>query len=143
VSEDEAAEPQPLKGIAEADAHLGREVPLPQVALPLARWVDVYACGPRAVEVAWNLDDTRPGCPGRVSLYAGADTPPLRAIAGATEPETVADGVVHRQAPLAEAQPSLRPVHELSWQRDGLHLRLTAQGPWSLAVLVAMAQSVS
>ena len=49
----------------------------------------------------------------------------------------------HRQAPLAEAQPSLRPVHELHWRRDGLHLRLTAQGPWALSVLVAIAQSIA
>jgi hypothetical protein len=139
----EEPQPQPLDGIAQADAHLGREVPLPRVALPLPRWVDVYACGPRAVEVAWNLDDTRPNRPARVSLYAGEDRPPAREILDAAEPETVADGVVHREAPLAEAQPSLRPVHELSWQRDGLHLRLTAQGPWSLSVLLAIAQSVA
>ncbi|MCW2984294.1 MAG: hypothetical protein JWR63_1864, partial [Conexibacter sp.] len=80
--------------------------------------------------------------PGRVALYAGAQPPPARELPEATEPEPVADGVVHREAPLAEAQPSLKPVHELSWQRDGLHLRLTAQGPWNLAVLLAIAQSV-
>jgi hypothetical protein len=50
---------------------------------------------------------------------------------------------VHREAPLTEAQPSLRPVHELSWQRDGLHLRLTAQGPWAVSVLVSIVQSVA
>jgi hypothetical protein len=139
-----AAEPQPLEGIAEADAHLGREVPLPRVALPLARWVDVYACGPRAVEVAWNLDDTRPAHPGRVSLYAGETAPPSRSLGeGASEVSVVADGVTHRGAPLEQAQPSLRPVHELRWQRDGLHLRLTAQGPWALSVLLAIAQSVA
>jgi hypothetical protein len=136
-------EPQPLDGIAEADAHLGRQVPLPHVALPLTRWVDVYACGPHAVEVAWNLDDTRPDRPGRVSLYAGAAAPPARELAAASELEPVADGVTHREAPLMEAQPSLRPVHELSWQRDGLYLRLTAQGPWAVSALVAIAQSVA
>jgi hypothetical protein len=136
-------DPQPLEGIAEADAHLGRAVPLPQVALPLTRWVDVYACGPQAVEVAWNLDDTRARQPGRMSLYAGAEPPPARALSDVTEPEPVAAGVTHREAPLTEAQPSLRPVHELSWQRDGLHLRLTAQGPWALSALVAIAQSVA
>ncbi|HEY6761519.1 MAG TPA: hypothetical protein VI318_18610 [Baekduia sp.] len=137
-----ADEPQPLEGIAEADAHLGREVPLPQAALPLTRWVEVYACGPSAVEVAWNLDDTRPGRPGRVSLYAGAHEPPARRLAGVTEPAPVAEGVTHRQAPLEEAQPSLRPVHELSWSRDGLHLRLTGQGPWTIGALLAIAHSV-
>jgi hypothetical protein len=138
------AEPQPLEGIAEADAHLGREVPLPRVPLPLARWVDVYACGPGAVEVAWNLDDTRAAQPGRVSLYAGAAAPPERSLGEGASPESVvAEGVTHREAPLAEAQPSLRPVHELRWRRDGLHLRLTAQGPWTLAALLAIAQSVA
>jgi hypothetical protein len=33
-------------------------------------------------------------------------------------------------------------VHELCWQHDGLHLRLTAQGPWAVGALVAIAQSV-
>ncbi len=37
---------EPLEGIAQADAHLGRPVPLPAVALPLARWVEVVALGP-------------------------------------------------------------------------------------------------
>ncbi|MCW2995929.1 MAG: hypothetical protein JWQ18_3424, partial [Conexibacter sp.] len=60
----------------------------------------------------------------------------------ATAPADVADGVTHREAPLAEAQPSLKPVHELSWQRDGLHLRLTAQGPWALGALLSIVQSV-
>jgi hypothetical protein len=138
-------EPEPLEGIADADAHLGRPVPLPRVPLPLTRWVDVHAVGERAVEVAWNLDDSRPGEPGRVALYVGAAPPPARALPDATEPETVGDdGVafVHRQAPLREAQDSLRPVHELTWERDGLHLRLTAQGPWAVPALVAIAQSV-
>jgi hypothetical protein len=40
---------EPLEGIAEADAHLGRPVPLPRVELPLARWVEVSAVGPAAV----------------------------------------------------------------------------------------------
>jgi hypothetical protein len=134
---------EPLEGIAEADAHLGRRVPLPRAALPLTRWVDVCAVGPQAVEVSWNLDDTRADMPGRVALYAGAGPPPERELAGATLPASVADGVLHREAPLGEAQPSLRPVHELRWQVDGLHLRLTAQGPWALAALVDIARSVS
>jgi hypothetical protein len=132
-----------LEGIAEADAHLGRRVPLPRVALPLARWVDVVAVGPQAVEVSWNLDDTRPGQPGRVALYAGTAPPLQRELAGATVPATVAEGITHRTAPLEDAQPSLRPVHELCWEGDGLHLRLTAQGPWVVTVLVAIAQSVA
>ena len=106
---------EPLEGIAEADAHLGRPVPLPRVELPLARWVDVTAVGPEAVEVAWNLDDSRADQPGRVCLYAGAQPPPDRELAGATPPTPVAEGVVHREAPLPEAQPSLRPLHELCW----------------------------
>jgi hypothetical protein len=134
---------EPLEGIAEADAHLGRRVPLPRVALPLPRWVDVHALGERAVEVAWNLDDSRAGDPGRMALYAGAQPPPTRELPDATPLSDVADGVSHREAPLAEAQDSLKPVHELTWQRDGLHLRLTAQGPWALSMLLTIAQSVS
>jgi hypothetical protein len=134
---------EPLEGIAEADAHLGRPVPLPHVELPLTRWVDVCAVGPQAVEVSWNLDDTRTRQPGRVALYAGASPPPERELDGATAPAPVADGVVHREAPLADAQPSLRPVHELRWRLDGLHLRLTAQGPWTVAALVEIARSVA
>jgi hypothetical protein len=134
---------EPLEGIADADAHLGRRVPLPHVELPLARWVDVVAVGPRAVEVSWNLDDTRAHVPGRVALYAGAAPPPDRELDGASSPAAVAEGLVHRQAPLEHAQPSLRPVHELRWQLDGLHLRLTGQGPWALAALVEIARSVS
>lgn len=134
---------EPLEGIAEADAHLGRRVPLPRVALPLARWVDVHAVGEGAVEVAWNLDDSRPGDPGRVALYAGAAPPAPHDLVGATESAPVADGVTHREAPLSEAQDSLRPVQELTWTRDGLHLRLTAQGPWTLSALLSIAQSVA
>lgn len=132
-----------LQGIAEADAHLGRPMPLPQIVLPLPRWVEVCAVGPHAVEVSWNLDDSRADQPGRVALYAGADPPPAHELIDATAPAAVADGVLHREAPLIEAQPSLRPVHELSWQRDGLHLRLTAQGPWAVSALVSIAQSVA
>jgi hypothetical protein len=132
-----------LEGIAEADAHLGRQVPLPRAPLPLPRWVDVHAVGPGAVEIAWNLDDTRAGAPGRVSLYAGAVEPPPRDLDGATAPADIGPGLTHREAPLDAAQPSLRPVHELRWRRDGLYLRLTAQGPWTLDALVALADSVA
>ncbi|MET0601943.1 MAG: hypothetical protein ABW167_08150 [Baekduia sp.] len=132
-----------LEGIADADAHLGRPMPLPRVVLPLPRWVEVCAVGSDAIEISWNLDDSRAGQPGRIALYAGADPPPAHELIGATAPATVADGVLHREAPLTEAQPSLRPVHELCWQRDGLHLRLTAQGPWAVSALVSIVQSVS
>ena len=47
-----------------------------------------------------------------------------------------------RTAALPEAQASLRPVTELRWQRDGLHLRLTAQGPWKTDALLDLARSV-
>jgi hypothetical protein len=130
----------PLDGIAEADAILGRAFPLPASALPLARWVDVTRVGPRAAEVAWNLDDTRPGSPGRVVLYAGVDPPPARELPGAAQER--AGEIAVRTAPLPEAQASLRPVTELRWERDGLHLRLTAQGPWEPDVLLALARSV-
>jgi hypothetical protein len=132
-----------LEGIADADAHLGRPMPLPQMVLPLPRWVDVCAVGPHAVEISWNLDDSRAEQPGRVALYAGADPPPTHELTDATAPATVADGILYREAPLTAAQPSLRPVHELSWQRDGLNLRLTAQGPWTVSALVSIVQSVA
>jgi len=108
--------------------------------IPLARWVDVSRVGPRGAEVAWNLDDTRPGSPGRLALYAGLEPPPPRELPGA-EGESRA-GVAVRRAPLPEAQESLRPVTELTWADGGLHLRLTAQGPWDLEALLALAASV-
>ena len=121
---------------------LGRPFPLPSAPLPLARWVDVVQVAERGVEVAWNLDDTRAGAPGRLALYAGAGparpstTCPRAGDAGARTGSPCA-----RRA-LPEAQPSLRPVTELRWERDGLHLRLTAQGPWELDALLALARSV-
>ena len=132
---------EPLEGIAQADALLGRPFPLPAVALPLCRWVDVTGVGEHGAEVAWNLDDTRPGSPGRVALYAGLEPPPAHALADARD-GGVHDGVAVRSAPLPEAQESLRPVTELTWEAHGLHLRLTAQGPWPLEALLAMAASV-
>ena len=131
---------EPLDGIAGADAILGRPFPLPAAPMPLARWVDVARVGPRAAEVAWNLDDTRPGSPGRVVLYAGAEPPAGRDLPRATESR--AGEIVVRTAPLPEAQDSLRPVTELCWEHDGLHLRLTAQGPWELEALLALARSI-
>lgn len=131
-------EREPLEGIAAADEHLGRRVPLPTVSLPLGRWVEVVTCGADAVEVEWNLDASRPGASGRLTLYAGRVAPPERGL-----PEPVIDGrYAHRSAPLEEAQPELRPVQELAWEAGGLHLRLTGQGPWELAALVAIADSI-
>ena len=132
-------ERDPLEGIAAADAHLGRPVPLPRVGLPLTRWVEIFTVGPQGVQVEWNLDATRPGTPGRVTLYAGVQAPPERGL-----PAPVPHGrYAHRAAPLEEAQAELRPVHELAWEQDGLHLRLTGQGPWALDELVALAESIA
>jgi hypothetical protein len=131
---------QPLEGIAAADARLGRRFPLPATPLPLARWVEVTEVGGGA-EVAWNLDDSRPGAPGRIALYAGRDPPPPRELPDGS-PVEVRAGIAWRSAPLPEAQASLRPVRELSWTADGLHLRITAQGPWDDAALAAIAVSI-
>jgi hypothetical protein len=132
---------EPLEGIAAADALLGRPFPLPTLALPLARWVDVVRIAERGVEVAWSLDDSRSGAPGRVALYAGLDPPPEHQLPDADGPRDI-DGIAMRTAPLPEAEPSLRPVVELCWQRDGLHLRLTGQGAWTSEALLAIARSV-
>ena len=132
-------EREPLEGIGAGDTHLGRPVPLPTLPLPLARWVDVVTCGPDAVQVEWNLDATRPGAPGRIALYVGHAPPGER---GLPAPRAVGR-YASRCAPLEEAEPALRPVHELAWEQDGLHLRLTGQGPWHLDELVALADSVA
>jgi len=135
----------PLEGIAAADAHLGRPVPLPAVALPLARWTEVRAVAPEGVEIEWNLDDSRAGAPGRLALYVGLEPPPPRTWPSADPGREVRieDAVGHwREAELVEAQPSLRPAVELTWQAHGLHLRLTAQGPWPPVRLVEIAASV-
>jgi hypothetical protein len=131
---------QPLEGIAAADARLGRPFPLPQTPLPLARWIEVTEVGTGA-EVAWNLDDSRAGAPGRLAIYAGPAPPPPRELLDATPPES-RGGIVWRSAPLPEAQPSLRPVRELSWSGGGLYLRITAQGPWDDAAVAAIAASI-
>lgn len=134
-------EPQTtLEGIAEADGLLGRPFPLPDTPLPLARWVEIFVEGTGA-EVAWNLDDSRPGAPGRLALYAGREPPPWRDLPGAGAVE-LRHGLAWRRAPLEEAQASLRPVHELAWTEDGIYLRLTAQGPWTEEALVAIAASI-
>lgn len=136
---------EPLEGIADADALLGRPFPLPSAALPLTRWVDVAPLGEGA-EVVWSLDDSRPGAPGRLALYAGRAAAPRRAaLDGAAERDVDLGGcvVLLRELPLSEAQPSLRPVRELSWEDGGLALRLTGQGNWQLAELLAIAASVT
>jgi hypothetical protein len=129
---------EPLEGIAAADERLGRRMPLPALPLPLARWVEVVATGGDGIEVEWNLDDTRGG-PGRLALWVGSQEPPGRGLPDAT-PHGAYE---HRFAPLEEAEPSLRPVHELAWRAGDLHLRLTAQGPWQLDDLVRIAESVA
>ena len=132
-------EREPLEGIGAADTHLGRPVPLPTLSLPLVRWVDVVTCGPDAVQVEWNLDATRAGSPGRLALYAGRAPPGERGLPA----PTAVGRYAYRRASLEEAQPELRPVQELAWERDGLHLRLTGQGPWHLDELVALADSIA
>ncbi len=131
-------ERESLDGIAAADAHLGRTVPLPTLPIPLARWVEVVTAGPGAVQVEWNLDATREGTPGRLTLYVGADAPPDR---GLPAPEQLGR-YEHRSAPLQDAERELRPVEELSWAHDELHFRLTGQGPWELIELMALAESI-
>jgi hypothetical protein len=127
-----------LDGIAAADVLLGRLFPLPSRSLPLVRWTEVQREGD-GVQVDWNLDDTRPGTPGRGCLYAGPRPGPDH-LPGV--PWIEEDGFAVRRAPLEEAQPSLRPVMELAWTLSGLHLRLTGQGPWPEGELRAIARSV-
>jgi hypothetical protein len=132
---------EPLDGIAAADALLGRPFPLPSVPVPLCRWVDVIQVADHAAEVAWNLDDTRANSPARLALYAGLQPAPDRELPDAT-PTEHHNAITIRTAPLPEAEPSLRPVTELTWQHEDLHLRLTAQGPWALDALLALAESI-
>lgn len=136
---------EPLTGIAAADALLGRRFPLPAAALPLARWVEVRELPGTGCEVEWNLDDTREGSPGRLALYAGHEPPPAQLPADdveATRIELAGRHVTVRRAPLEEAAASLRPAWELRWRTTTLHLRLTAQGPWALPDVLAIAASV-
>jgi hypothetical protein len=129
---------EPLEGIAAADALLGRLFPLPAVPVPLTRWTEVQALRD-AVEVEWNLDDSRAGAPGRLALLVSTH------VVHSQLPESPASAhgpFAVRSAPLAEAQESLRPVTELLWQAGGLHLRLTAQGPWEREALLVLAASV-
>ena len=140
---------EPLGGIAEADAQLGRRFPLPSAALPLARWVEVRRLTQDdvdvGVEVEWNLDDTREGSPGRLAFFAGHEPPPVQLPQDeveATRIELAGRHVTVRRAPLEHAAPSLRPAWELRWRTTTLHLRLTAQGPWALPDVLAIAASV-
>ena len=134
---------EPWSGSAAAAAHLGRPVPLPTATLPLARWVEVHAAGERAVEIEWNLDDTRAGSVGRLALYAGEGPPEERPWDVAPEQvEVGGEQAEHRVVALEEAEPPLKPAHELRWRLNGLHLRLTAQGPWRLEDLVEIGASV-
>jgi hypothetical protein len=130
-------------GIADADRHLGRAVPLPAAVLPLTRWVEVRPAGDEGVEVEWNLDDSRPGACGRLALYAGRRPPAERAWDVAARAVDVGGAAgEHRCLALEEADAPLRPAHELRWQAGGLHLRLTAQGPWAVDELLAIGASV-
>lgn len=127
-----------LEGIAAADAILGRPFPLPAVALPLVRWSEVHRLG-EGVELELNLDDTRGG-PGRLAIYAGVAPAPDQGLP-AGEPIEEA-GFTLATAALDAAQPSLRPAHELRWEAGGLHLRITAQGPWEVGAIVELARSM-
>jgi len=129
---------EPLEGIAAADARLGRPFPLPALPVPLTRWTEVRALVD-AVEVAWNLDDSRDGAPGRLALLVSAATVATQLPESAV---SVKGSVTIRSTPLDGAQKSLRPVSELLWEADGLHLRLTAQGPWERETLLMLAASV-
>lgn len=129
---------EPLEGIAGADALLGRSFPLPAAPLPLVRWTEVHTVGD-AVEVEWNLDDSRDGAPGRLALLV---SPEAVATQLPESPVSTLGPVALRMSPLHEAQESLRPVFELLWEADGLHLRLTAQGPWERETLLMLAASV-
>ena len=91
---------EPLEGIADADAVLGRPFPLPSARLPLARWVDVVQVAEHGAEVAWNLDDTRAGAPERLALYAGAAPAPEHDLPDAHE----AEGADARSAAVAAAR---------------------------------------
>lgn len=130
-----------LGDIGAADALLGRPFPLPAVPLPLARWVEVRSTGAGA-EVEWNLDDSRPGAPARLALYAGTGAAADQ-LGPDAERTTTPERWTIARSPLPAAQPSLRPVLQIGWEAGGLHLRLTAQGPWELADVLRIARSVA
>ena len=133
-------------GLAAADAHLGRPLPLPATALPLTRWTALRAAGPAGVEIEWNLDDTRAGAPGPAALYVGLEPAPEREWpspdpGSATWPSAPCAGAGARPS---SSRPNRRCVSavELSWEAHGLSLRLTAQGPWPAVRLLEIAASV-
>lgn len=127
-----------LESLAAADALLGQPFPLPTAPLPLTRWTEVHAIGD-AVEVEWNLDDSREGAPGRLALLVSATSVATQLPESAV---STRGPVAMRTAPLDEAQPSLRPVTELLWRAGEYHLRLTGQGPWKPEALLLLASSV-
>src|SRR3954453_5418480 len=88
---------QPLEGIAAADALLGRPFPLPQTALPLARWVEVTEVGAGA-GVAGPRPAPPRAPPGGGPLPAAREPPPPRELpdSGAVEERA---GVAWRRAP--------------------------------------------
>jgi hypothetical protein len=135
------SEIEQLDNLAEADALLGRVFPLPAKPLPLTRWVELRRVGEDSAEIAWNLDDSRPGSPGRLALFVGHSKPPEQ-LAEADMQIKASNGMVVRRAALDQAEPSLKPVVEIIWRRYGLDMRLTAQGPWDIAEVVALADSV-
>lgn len=105
------------------------------------RWVEIHRVDEHGAEIAWNLDDSRAGSPGRIALYAGHAKPPSQLPEADLEVKA-SNGMVVRRAALEEAETSLRPVIEVTWRRFGLDLRLTAQGPWDLAEVLGIADSV-
>ena len=129
---------EPLEGIAAADERLGRPMPLPSLPLPLGRWVEVVATEGGGVEVEWNLDDTRGG-PGRLALWAG----PVRAAGPRAARARVPSGAT-RTGTRRSMRPSPRcgPSTSSSGEAGELWLRLTAQGPWELDDLRAVAASI-
>ena len=132
---------EPLEGIAQADALLGQPFPLPAVALPLCRWVDVAGAGERGAEVSWNLDDTRPG-------HARA----RRVVRGQRAARRTRSRVRHRRRrPRRHRRPlgAARRGAGVAASRDRADLGGTraasaphGPGPWSLRALLAMAASV-
>ena len=143
---DDRAVTEPLEGIAGADAILGRPFPLPAAPLPLARWVDVAPVGEGA-EVAWSLDDSRAGSPGRLALYAGRAPAPPRDALARREPSASCTSAscpgACASTRCTEAQPSLRPVRELSWETRRPGAAPDRAGAWAIEELLALAASVA
>ena len=127
-SPDGARAPRRNRGLPTRSS--GAAVPLPAAPLPLARWVEVVAerrgRGAGRVEPR-RLAAGRPGPADALRRPRGAARArPAGADAGAATP------IATRR--WTRPRPSLRPVQELAWEHDGLHLRLTGQGPWESRV---------